>query len=90
MENILYTDKMFYVGDKENPDAYIKYENQGPDTIAVESTYVDEKLRGQGMAAKLTERLIAYSREEGLKVVPVCSYVVKYFEKHQEHQDILK
>ncbi|RLG43785.1 MAG: N-acetyltransferase, partial [Thermoproteota archaeon] len=33
--------------------------------------------------------VVDYARENGYKIVPVCSYAVAYFRKHKELSDIL-
>lgn len=53
-----------------------------------EHTLVPPEIGGRGIAAQLVEALVAHAREQGFKVKPVCSYVVKAFEKHPEWADI--
>ena len=55
----------------------------------IDHTFVDESLRGQGVAGQLMEALTAHLRSEGLKALPVCSYAVAWFEKHPDQQDLL-
>ena len=52
-------------------------------------TFVDESLRGQGMAGKLMAAAAEQLRKEGVKVRPTCSYAVSWFEKHPEQADLL-
>ena len=56
---------------------------------AAEHTLVPTEIGGRGVAGKLVEALVADAREHGFKVRPVCSYVVKAFEKHPEWGDLL-
>jgi predicted GNAT family acetyltransferase len=55
---------------------------------AAEHTLVPPELGGRGIAGRLVDALIADARAEGFKVKPVCSYVVKAFEKHPEWADL--
>lgn len=55
---------------------------------AAEHTLVPTELGGRGIAGKLVDALIDDAREQGFKVKPVCSYVVKAFEKHPEWADL--
>ncbi|WP_347130217.1 GNAT family N-acetyltransferase [Neglectibacter timonensis] len=41
------------------------------------------------MAGKLLEEVSQKLRKEGKKAVPICSYAVKWFEKHPEYSDLL-
>lgn len=53
-------------------------------------TEVDPAHQGKNLAAILTRESLAAVRAEGKdKVVPVCSYVVRYMEKHPETHDLL-
>ncbi len=45
-------------------------------------TVVPPELRGRGIAEKLVRAALADARAEGRKVVPACSYVAKFLERH--------
>lgn len=51
-------------------------------------TFVSDELRGQGVAKKLLDQSAEYARNNGLKMYPVCSYVVSAFDKSNEYDDI--
>ena len=42
-------------------------------------------LRGTGAAGRLMEGVLSVARQEGLKVVPLCSYAAAYMRRHHEH-----
>ncbi len=46
-------------------------------------------LRGTGAAGRLMEGVLSVARQEGVKVVPLCSYAAAYMRRHHEHQDLL-
>jgi len=52
--------------------------------LVTNSTYTPPELRGKGIAARLVEAAIDYSRKNGLGIYPVCSYVVEYFKRRPE------
>lgn len=56
----------------------------------INHTFVDGSLRGQGVAGQLLQAVADTLREEGRKVVPLCSYAVHWFDTHPEEQDLLK
>ena len=60
------------------------------DTVEINHTFVDESLRGQGIAGKLMEEAVACLKERDKKIVPTCSYAVKWFEKHPEYTDLIR
>lgn len=55
-----------------------------PTLIIVDHTYVPESLRGQGIAAKLAERVIADARAKGQRIVPLCPFLRGYAEARRE------
>ncbi len=61
-----------------------------PGEIHFVHTEVDPTQQGKNLAAILMRESIADVRETGVsKIVPVCSYVVRYMERHPETQDLL-
>ena len=51
-------------------------------------TEVDPKFQGRGLATILVAEALKATREAGLRVVPACSMVADYIEKHPEFADI--
>jgi len=92
-EQILFTTKadssLFFIGNEESPDAYLSFRHKDENTIIAEHTIVSESLQGRGIARKLSLKLIEYARENELKIIPECSYVVKFFERNIEFEDVL-
>ena len=63
---------------------------QASGEIHLTHTEVDPAHQGKNLAAiLLRESLLAIRAESMGKVVPICSYTVKYMEKHPETQDLL-
>jgi len=52
-------------------------------------TLVPVELRGRGLAEKLVRAGLAEARTQGRRVVPACSYVAAFIERHAEFQDLL-
>ena len=55
----------------------------------IEHTYVDDSARGMGYASKLVEMIVEKAREEHVKIIPLCPYAKKEFEKKSEYNDVL-
>ena len=70
--------------------AEITFPDIDEDTVDINHTFVDESLRGQGMAGKLMEAAVNQIQSQGKKAVPTCSYAVKWFEKHPEYNKLVK
>ena len=69
--------------------AECSYQRQG-DLLVLNHTEVPRALQGQGVAAALVAAALAWAREQGLQVRPVCSYVAAYMQRHPETQDLLQ
>lgn len=52
------------------------------DVMQIVHTEVDPRLRGRGVAAALVEAAFAHARAEGLRVLPLCSYVRAWARRH--------
>ena len=61
----------------------------GATRVIADHTYVPDSMRGQGIAAKLVDALIATARSDGWTILPRCSYVVSAFKRHPEWNDVL-
>lgn len=59
-------------------------------TVNIDHTFVDDTLRGQGVAGKLMEAAARQLRETGRQAALTCSYAVKWFGQHPEYADLLK
>ena len=57
--------------------------------IVFTHTYVPTGLRGHGIAEKLVRAGLEFARAEKRRVVPECSYVATFIERHKEFQDLL-
>ncbi|OYQ33911.1 N-acetyltransferase [Flavobacterium cyanobacteriorum] len=68
--------------------AFLEYIRKD-DKIYLTHTEAPAELRGIGVAADLVKRSLEYSRNNKLTVVPSCSYVARYIEKHPEWNDVL-
>jgi predicted GNAT family acetyltransferase len=52
-------------------------------------TFVPPELRGRGIAEQLVRTALNDARAAGNKVVPACSYVARFIERHREFQDLV-
>jgi predicted GNAT family acetyltransferase len=55
--------------------------------LVARHTEVSEKLKGQGVGAKLLATMVQYARDHQLKVVPLCPFVNLQFRRHPERYD---
>ncbi len=70
----------------EGHRAYLTYMDLGKQTLDIYRTFVPNALRGRGIAAALTEQALDYAEKMGYEVIPSCSYVERYMERHKRAQ----
>ncbi|MDR1815575.1 MAG: N-acetyltransferase [Clostridiales Family XIII bacterium] len=58
--------------------------------VAINHTYVDDSLRGQGIAGQLMEETYAMLKDDGRKAILICPYAVKWYREHPEKNDIVE
>ena len=52
-------------------------------------TIVSPMLGGRGYGSRLVRSALDYARDNGLKVIPSCSFVGVYLERHPEYKALL-
>lgn len=81
--------KRFALYDGESEIGYLSYTEQAPGVISADHTIVHPEYEGQGHAGRLLDAIVAYAREENLKIIPICAYVKKRFNEDPEaFQDV--
>ena len=59
------------------------------DTMMLVHTEVPPQLEGRGFASMLVRAAFDYARENGLDVLPVCSFVSAWARRHPEVEPLL-
>ena len=75
-----------YVGDELAGLAAYRLE---PGRVFLTHTEVDPAFEGRGLAGRLAKASLEDARAQGLQVVPACSYMERYLERHPEYADLL-
>ena len=55
----------------------------------IDHTFVDQSLRGQGVAGQLLDAAVRQIRMEGLRAKATCSYAAKWFKEYPDQSDLL-
>jgi predicted GNAT family acetyltransferase len=61
----------------------------GAGLVDIEHTFVDDSLRGGGVANELLEAAYERIKGDGKRAKATCGYAVKWFAKHEDRRDIL-
>ena len=76
---------------QENEEVgYLKYAEDKDKDYIIQSIVVNEKYRGKGCAKMLFDEFIKKVQSENRKIIPICSYAQKQFEKNCNLKHILK
>lgn len=79
----------FYLADDQGNEAgEITYYPSEDNTWTADHTFVSDEYRGHNYAGLLLKALVEHAREEGKKIIPVCPYVKKEFDRREEYKDI--
>lgn len=70
----------FYEEDGEKL-AVMTYTWQGEDTMIIDHTEADDRLKGKGAGKQLVDKAVAMAHEKGFKISPVCPFVQHLFDK---------
>lgn len=67
---------------------FCTYRRQGA-TLVIPHVEAPPALRGTGAAGRLMEGVMRIARDQGLTVVPICSYAAAWLRRHGEWDDLL-
>ena len=74
--------------EEEGETAFVTYVVEG-ELMTLTHTIVPPEIEGRGVGSRLVQGALDAVRERGLKVVPQCSFVRGYIERHEEYRDLL-
>ena len=57
--------------------------------VEITHTFVDDSLRGQGVAGKLMAAVAEELRSEHKKAKPTCTYAAAWFRRYSEYADLV-
>ena len=72
----------------ESAPAFLSYRVEN-ERVILKHTFVPDALRGQGIAADLVRVALEEARQRHWKIVPRCSYVAGFIERHPEFCDLV-
>lgn len=83
MEFIKEDSRIYILDNNKKVIAEISFYESENGIFIIDHTFVDESLRGQGIAGKLVEMAVEEIEKRGGKVEATCSYAKKWLEKNR-------
>ena len=84
MDFIKKENKIYLEDENHKIIAEIEFEEIKDGIYNIYHTFVDDSLRGQGIASKLVEEAVKYISSKGFKVQATCSYANAWLQKHKK------
>lgn len=70
--------------------AYVEYEPSATEGVwLLTHTIVPSAFEGQGIARELVEATLEAFRERGERIIPDCSYIIRYLQRNPAWQSLL-
>lgn len=79
----------FYVKIEDKIEARMTFVFAGSDKIIIDHTEVNPGFNGKSFGKKMVEKAVGFAREMNLKILPLCPFAKKVFDKTPEYGDVL-
>ncbi|MGP1370145.1 MAG: GNAT family N-acetyltransferase [Eggerthia catenaformis] len=83
MEFIVERERIYKMDDQGHLLAEITFPEVREGVFNINHTFVDESLRGQGVAGQLMEAAVSQIHSLNGQIEATCSYALKWLDKHQ-------
>lgn len=83
MEFIKEKNRIYKTDENGKVIAEITFPETEKNVFCIDHTFVDDSLRGQGIAGKLVEAAVSEIENKGGKVTATCSYAAHWLEKNK-------
>ena len=60
----------------------------GESRFIIDHTGVEDGYAGRGLGKQLVMKAVAYARSNGLKILPLCPFAEKVFDRENDIQDV--
>lgn len=79
----------FYVSVDGKQEGKMTFVFAGNDKIIIDHTEVNPGNNGKGYGKKMVAKAVEYAREKNIKIIPLCPFAKKVFDKTPEFSDVL-
>lgn len=89
MDYIYEENRIYSLGEDGLLLAEVTFPKRDDSRVDINHVYVDESLRGQGIAGDLMLKAYDNIKKKGLLIIAKCPYAISWFKKNEEFQDIV-
>ncbi len=89
MEFVYEDERIYSTDDNQRLMAEVTMPKRDDKRTDIDHVYVDESLRGEGLASRLMKMAYDRIKEQDKQIVAKCPYAIDWFKKHPEYQDIV-
>jgi len=68
---------------------FSEYHVEKDGTLCFFHTEVDDDREGQGIGSQLAAGVVEVARQENVKIIPECSFIRSYLQRHEDTQDVV-
>lgn len=87
---IIEGDKRFVLLNEQEQEAgEVTFSVAGDTMFIIDHTLVEDEYRGKGYAEQLVAQVVEKARKEGRKIIPLCPFAKKEFDRKPEYKDVL-
>ncbi len=79
----------FYIENDGKTQAKMTFVFASERQIIIDHTEVNSNQNGKGFGKKMVESAVAYAREKGIKILPLCPFAKNVFDKNTNLSDVL-
>ncbi|MFY8111250.1 GNAT family N-acetyltransferase [Flavobacterium sp.] len=79
----------FFIEIEGKQEAEMTFVFAGEDKIIIDHTGVNPGNEGKGLGKQMVAQAVTYARENNIKIIPLCPFAKKVFDKTPEFRDVL-
>jgi len=79
----------FYISVNGKQEGKMTFVFAGVDKIIIDHTEVNEGNNGKGYGKKMVAKAVEFAREKNIKIIPLCPFAKKVFDKTPEFSDVV-
>ena len=79
----------FYVSVDGKQEGKMTFVFAGNDKIIIDHTEVNPGNNGKGYGKKMVAKAVEFAREKNIKIIPLCPFAKKVFDKTPKFRDVL-